>query len=216
MLIARKCITDFRWWNNGTSVPILTVVGVTKIYSSLAIYCNEQCLVTFPGNGVKLWFLCGVSIVFICCRKSASEVMSIIRRFFHPLHSFLLRGPTLVVLTGKYHLTPYFQCVHVHLFSSHWERPLWMSKSFSKFSVCLFAPLIRMSLHFKARVSLFIPIFCILHNYIHFTLQNLHSLVTAFSICLDFLYFVCVCVCVCVFVCGFNGYCIFLYPRFVL
>ena len=45
-------------------------------------------------------------------------------------------------------MAPSLPCVHIHLFSSDWERHLWLSKYLNKVSVCLCVPLLWRSLHF--------------------------------------------------------------------
>ena len=56
---------------------------------------------------------------------------------------------------------PSVLCVHIHLFSSEWERRLWPSKYFNSVSMCLCVPFLRWSLEFLIRVCPFLSLFCV-------------------------------------------------------
>ena len=73
----------------------------------------------------------------------------------HSLHSFLLPVPLPGDSYSKLHVAPSLLGVHIYLFSSDWERPLWVSKRISHVSVWLFVPFIWRCLHFLVRVSSF-------------------------------------------------------------
>ena len=64
----------------------------------------------------------------------------------------------LVALFKNSLVTPSLSCVHIHSFSSDWERQLWLSKYFDQVSVCLCVPFLWRSLQFLVRVFPFLSL----------------------------------------------------------
>ena len=61
--------------------------------------------------------------------------------------------------TKIFHVAPSVHGVHINLFSSDWERPMWVSKRISEVSMCLFVALIQRCLHFLGKSFPFLFLF---------------------------------------------------------